>query len=223
MKTVEMILRQSWDRVIQQIVVVLPNLLAMLLILATGWIVARLVHWAVDRGAPRLDGRFRQWGLAGCYGRTISRVAFWMVFGCAFLMGINALNTQLGSLLVERAVLYLPRLLTAGVVMLAGILLGRFLARGALIWAVNEGIGPARWIAGGIRVGVGLLAFAGAMEQLGIAPTAVLATFLILLSGTVLALALALGLGSRKRVEHWLESRAAFLSDRKEEEKIEHL
>jgi len=57
-----------------------------------------------------------------------------------------------------------------------------------------------------------------------VARTAVLTPFIILLSGTVLAVALALGLGSRKRVEQWLDRRAAFLAEEKgEEERIEHL
>ncbi len=139
------------------------------------------------------------------------------------LMGINALNTELGSRLVTSAFLYLPRLLTASLIVIGGMLLARFLARSALIWAVNEGIGSARWIAGGVKVGAGFLTFVAAMEQLGVARTAVLATFVILLSGTVLAAALAFGLGSRKRVEQWLDRRAMFLSERREEERLKHL
>jgi hypothetical protein len=152
-----------------------------------------------------------------------ARGAFWIVFACAILMGINALNTEIGSRLTTSAFLYLPNLLTAALLVLAGFLLGRFLARGALIWAVNEGIGSARLVATGVRVGVGLLTLVAAAEQLGVARTAVLATFVILLSGTVLAVALAVGLGSRKRVEEWLDRRAAFLSEERKEQPIEHL
>lgn len=233
MRELEEILRGSWERLGQQILLLLPNVLAMLLILAAGWMIARLVQWILRRMSARLEASLRRWGVTtmigdyGCggAGRLVARGAFWTILGCAILMGINALNTQIGTRLVTSTFLYLPRLATAGLVIFAGALLGRFLARGVLIWAVNEGIGSARLISSGVRVGIRLLAFVAAAEQLGVARTAVLATFVILLSGTVLAIALAVGLGSRKRVEQWLDLRAAFLSGEteKEQEQIQHL
>ena len=39
-RALEQILRDSWQRLGQQIALLLPNVLAMLLILAAGWIVA---------------------------------------------------------------------------------------------------------------------------------------------------------------------------------------
>ena len=223
------ILGEAWQEVAEQIVFLLPNLLAMLLILGAGWIIARVIQWVLERMSARVQKFLLQWGVPEHYGgasaaHLLARGAFWIVFVCAILMGVNVLNTQIGSLLATSALLYLPHLLSAGVIVLIGLLLGRFLARGALIWAVNEGIGPARLIAGGVRVGVGLLTFVVAAEQLDVGRTAVLATFIIVLSGAVLALALALGLGSRKRVEQWLDRRAAFLAEMKGvEERIKHL
>lgn len=225
------IVRDSWLKLAVQIARLLPNLLAMLLILAAGGLVAGLVQWMLRRMSARLDSWLHRWGVATmvdrCGGRGgsqfVARGAFWLIFGCALLMGINALNTEIGTRLVTGAFLYLPRLVTAGVVMIVGLLLGRFLARGALIWAVNEGIGFARTLAGGVRVGVGLLTVVAAAEQLEVARTAILAAFVILLSGTVLAIALAVGLGSRKRVEQWLDQRAAFLGGDREMERMEHL
>ena len=229
-KELGQILQGSWQRLEQQVVLWLPSLLAMLLILAAGWVTARLVQWMLHRMSARLEVSLRRWGVStiiGDYGHgsahLIARGAFWIIFGCAILMGVNALNTEIGSHLVTSAFLYLPRLATAALVVFAGLLLGRFLARGALIWAVNEGIGSARLIAGGVRVVVGLLTCVAVAEQLQVARTAILAAFVILLSGTVLAVALAVGLGSRKRVEQWWDLRASFLGGAKDEERIEHI
>jgi len=228
-QALERILRQSWDRLGEQVGDLLPNVLAALLILVAGWVTAKLARWAVHRMGARLETSFRRWGFfADYYQRTtasqvFSRGTFWLIFGFAILMSINALNTELGSLLITGILSYLPRLLTAGLVILAGLLLGRFLARGVLIWAVNEGLEPARWIANAVRIGVGLLTVVAAAEQLAIARTAILATFVILLSGAVLGVALAVGIGSRKRVEEWLDRRAALLEEQKHEQPIEHL
>jgi hypothetical protein len=160
---------------------------------------------------------------AGGAARVCARGVFWLIFGFAVLLAIDSLHTALGSQLVAAAVMYLPRLVTAGLVVLAGLWLGRFLARGVLIWAVNEGVGPARWLASAVRAGVGLLTVVAAAEQLGVARTATLAVLIIVLSGGVLAAALAFGLGCRKRVEQWLDQRAAFLDASRDDASIEHL
>lgn len=221
------ILGDAWQRLVQQILHLLPNVLAMLLILLAGWIVGRLAQWILHGMSARLNAKLRSWGISTWmdeYGRggaahLVARLAFWVFFGVSILMAINTLNTEIGSRLVTSAFLYLPRLVTAALIAVAGLLFGRYLARGALIWAVNEGIGPARWVAAGVRVGIGLLTFVAAAEQLAVAHTAVLATFIILLSGIVLAAALAVGLGARKRLEQWLDRRESFL----EQEHLEHL
>ncbi len=227
--TLQQILLQTWQNLVQHMLTFVPNLLAMLLILAIGWLVARVLQWAVSRMSAPLGRSLRRWGVADRYGdegapHLVARGVFWIVFLCAALMGVDALNTQLGSRLVTSAFLFLPRLLAAGLIVLGGLLLGRFLARGALIWAVNEGIGPARLIASAVRLGIGALTFVAAAEQIGVARTAVLAAFVILLSATLLTAAIAIGLGSRKRVERWLDRRAEFLGEqRQEEEHLQHL
>jgi hypothetical protein len=223
--SLEQILLQSWSRLSDQLAQFLPNVLAMLLILVTGWVLARLIQWLLERTSVRLERSLRRLGVSSSGGTAhlCARGVFWLIFGFAVLLGINSLDTPLGSQLVAAAVLYLPRLATAGLLVLAGLWLGRFLARGVLIWAVNEGIGPARWLASAVRAGVGLLTVVAAAEQLNVARAATLAVLIIVLSGGVLAAALAFGLGCRKRVEQWLDQRAAFLEGGRDEARIEHL
>jgi len=227
----EQVFRQSWQRLGEQVALLFPNVLAMLLILGGGWVIARLAQWMLLRMSVRLETTLRRWGVSlvmdslgrGGGAELCARGVFWLILAGALLMGVNALDTEVSSRLVAGAFLFLPNLLTAGVVVLVGFLLGRFLARGALIWAVNEGIGSARWIATGVRVGVGLLTVVAAAEQLGVARTAVLVTYVVLLSATALGLAIALALGCRKRVEQWLDRREAFLQEVKKEQPIDHV
>ena len=228
-ESLQRVLWQAGQRLTEQVLPPLPNVLATLVVLAIGWLVARLTERAVERMSAGWQKTLEPWGLCDHWGHTstthvLARGVFWLLFSGAILLGISLLDTQLGSRLVAGAVSYLPRLASAGLILLAGLMLGRFLARGALIWAVNEGIGPARWIAAGVRVGVGLLTMVAVTEQLALARAAMLTTFVILLGGAVLAASLAIGLGSRKRVEQWLDRRAAFLEEeRREADLLEHL
>ena len=64
---------------------------------------------------------------------------------------------------------YVPHLITAAVIGIAGYLVSDFVSQAVLIAAVNAGLPPARWIAAGTRWGIQLLAVAMAFEQLGIA------------------------------------------------------
>src|SRR2546425_8723049 len=114
------ILEQSWKRLGDQALHLMPNVLAMLLILLAGWIGAHLVEWLLRRASTRVEEFLRRWGVAaviGGYGEArpahmVARSAYWVILGCAILTGINALNTELGTRLVTSAFFYLPRLAT---------------------------------------------------------------------------------------------------------------
>jgi hypothetical protein len=109
---------------------------------------------------------------------------------------------------------YLPNFLVAIVLILFGNVIARFLARGVLIGAVNMNLPYGRLLSLGVKWLVIVLTAAMALEHLGIGGKIVDLAFAILFGGIVLALALAVGLGSKDLVSRSLESQA---SQRKEE------
>ncbi|MBI2163591.1 MAG: hypothetical protein HYU32_05565, partial [candidate division NC10 bacterium] len=102
---------------------------------------------------------------------------------------------------------FLPNLIVAALVMVAGWVLANFLAQAALIGAVNAQVAGAPLIAGAVRWLVLVFAGGAALTQLGIAREMVLLAFGIAFGGTVLALALAFGLGGKELAREILESR----------------
>jgi small-conductance mechanosensitive channel len=107
---------------------------------------------------------------------------------------------------VERFFLYLPHLLAALVVTVAGVLVSRFLGRSALIAAVNAGMPSARLLSTLVRFFVMTLAIVAALDELGISRTTIIVTFAILFGGVVAAAAIALGLGARDLARDFLQS-----------------
>ena len=91
---------------------------------------------------------------------------------------------------------------------LLGNVFARFLARGVLISAVNHNLQYARLLSLGVKWLVLVLAAAMALEHLGIGGRIVELAFGILFGGIVLALALAVGLGSKDLVSRSLERQA---------------
>ena len=107
------------------------------------------------------------------------------------------------------------------VVMLVGVLLARFLARSVLISAVNMHLQSARLLSVGVKWLVMVLAGAMALGHLGIGGQIVQVSFGILFGGIVLALALAVGLGSKEMVSRSWERQSD--REREVEEHFHHL
>jgi len=120
--------------------------------------------------------------------------------------------------LLAAALRFLPNLSVAFLVMVIGWVLANFLAQAALIGAVNAQVAGAPLIASAVHWLVLVFAGAAALTQLGIAREMVLLAFGIAFGGTVLALALAFGLGGKELAREILESRL-----RKQDENEDHL
>ena len=113
----------------------------------------------------RFDDRVTQWGLPEVAGweparspsTGIAQLSFWIIVLLGSLAGVSALDPGLTSILVVRLFNYLPKVAAATVVLIAGFLLARFLARSVLIGAVNLQIQSARLLSlGGEMAGNGV-------------------------------------------------------------------
>src|SRR4030095_4427924 len=175
-----------------------PSILAMLTLVGLGallgWIagtlVARLAH-AMD-----LDQRSRTWGVTSALARAgVSRppsqvlrlVAFWGIFGIFATMGIDALAIPGAPGATSMLMRFLPRLLSALLILVVGWLAANFLGQAMLITAVNAGILQARLLARTTRWVVLLFAVATALVEIGIGRDMVLIAFGALFCGLIRA------------------------------------
>jgi hypothetical protein len=212
------ILLNSFREVVQRLALVAPRLLAAVTLVLVGWILAAVARRLTVRilQAADLDARCRRWGLTATLNRSgvrqpptvlLGRLIFWTIFVVALLMGIEALEMPATAGLVAAVLRFLPNLIVAALVMVIGWLLANFLGQAALIGAVNAQVAGAPLIAGAVRWLVLVFAGGAALTQLGIAREMVLLAFGIAFGGTVLALALAFGLGGKELAREILESR----------------
>lgn len=200
----------------RQIITVLPSILAMLIILGLGLVVAWALGHAVERllRVVRLDHLCNRLGINAALARggvksdpshIAGRAAYWIVVAFAAVAGLGALNLQPINQFAKSLLAYIPHIFTASVVVVVGYLLSNFISQGVLIAAVNAGLPPARLIAAMSRWGVQLFAVAMALEQLGIAQNVVVVGFAIAFGGIVFAAGLAFGLGGRDLAKEYLE------------------
>ena len=229
---VDEVLRQVSTRVTNTLENFLPGLLALLTILLVTLVIAFILRLIVKRSLDRIrfDSRVDQWGFSAVaewspsHSPTIvvARATFLTVLVIGALVGMSALDSTLPSVLIVRLLEYLPNVAAAVVILFVGVVVSRFLARSVLISAVNMQIQSARLLSLGVKWLVIVLTFAMALDHLRIGGMVVQLSFAILFGGIVLALALAVGLGSKDMVSRSWERQTDKI-DREIEEHFHHL
>jgi hypothetical protein len=126
-----------------------------------------------------------------------------------FLIGISAFDATLTSQFVERLFTYLPHVFAALILLFLGNVVARFLSRSVLIGAVNMNLQYARLLSAGVKWMVLVVTLAMALDHLAIGGRIVYLAFTILFGGIVLALSLAVGLGSKDIISRSLEREAS--------------
>ena len=212
------VLVTSFRDMVERLAHVAPRLLAMVVVILIGWAAAAIVRRLTVRvfRMADVDARCARWGLTASLSRSgigqppsqvIGQLVFWTIFFVAILTSVEALEMPATAGMAAGVVRFLPNLVIAILVWMVGWLLANFMAQTVLIAAVNAQVALAPLIAGAVRWLVLVFAGAAALTQLGIAREMVLLTFGIAFAGTVLALALAFGLGGKELAREILESR----------------
>jgi hypothetical protein len=226
-------LKLSMTRMLSQLAGLLPGIVA----LGTALVVSALIAWALSailrRSLARFefDRRVTQWGFPALAEwsplssptRLVTGTIAWVIVFIGFLIGISAFDGTLPSEFVTRLFAYLPDVMAAIVVLVAGSIIARFLSRSVLIGAVNMNLHYARLLSVGVKWLVTVLAATIAIERLGIGGGVIRLAFAILFGGIVLALALAVGLGSKELVSRSLERETSKTSSPNMKEPVGHL
>ena len=224
---------ESTARFLTRFAELLPGIAALIVAVLFSIIVGLILAAIVRRllASVKFDQRLSRWGFPGLAEWSpsssptllVSRVLATLVIVAGFLIGLAAFDAEWTSLLARSVFAYIPNVLGAALVLLFGSVIARFIARTVLIGAVNLNLHYARFLSVGVKWLVIVLTVAMALEHLKIAPGIVELAFGILFGGIVLALALAVGLGSKDLVSKSLERDAQKASGEKMEEPFRHI
>lgn len=194
----------------------LPNLLAMIVILVLGVLLAKFIRlmlvkslnainfdsWSDRVGMTALMRKGDLWSKPAA---MLGTVVFWLLIIVTLMMGLSALRVPAIDSLVEQFFGYMPRAFSAAIILVVGSLLAGFVSRAVLIAAVNSGYHYSKLLAEAVRMLLTVLILAMAMEQLQIAPGIVLAAFTIIFGGIVVALAISFGVGGIDAAKRMIE------------------
>ena len=229
---VEQSLQESMSRVFTKIAMLLPGILAfivaLLIFIAIGWLfalIARRLLLAVkfDERIGRGSNAISEWSPTYTPTLLVTRVVFWGFVIIGVLLGLSAFEAGSTEFGISAYVLpYVPRIVGATIVLLIGNVVARFLSRSVLITAVNLNLSYARLLATGVKWLVLVLTAAMVLDHLSIGGEIVDLAFGILFGGIVLALSLAVGLGSRDLVSRSLKGETARPVEVPQPEKLHH-
>jgi hypothetical protein len=229
---IQQALHESTARVLTGFARLVPGLAALLVAVFISGVAARILSFLLKRSlrGVKFDAKISSWGFAGLSEISpsgsptllVARFVSWCVILVGALIGIAAFDATLTQQMVIRLFEYFPNFLVAIVLLFFGNVIARFLARGVLIGAVNMNLPYGRLLSLGVKWLVIVLTSAMALEHLGIGGRIVDLAFAILFGGIVLALALAVGLGSKDLVSRSLENQT-ITGREKSEEQFRHL
>jgi hypothetical protein len=227
----------SLNRMVTQF---LPRLLAMIIIIVVGGLIAWVIKLAVRRilwllkfnRLSETTGVTQMLAKAGLPSPTelLSRLIFWVFWIGFILVGLNALGITALQEEISRIFLFLPQIFVALLILFVGVLLANFFGRATLLAAVNANWPSPRLLSSIVRFLIIILAVTMALERIGLAHGVILIAFGVGFGAVMFGLALAFGLGGRDAARHLLErgfrteeKRGKKGEDQDEDEGISHL
>lgn len=194
----------------------LPRLAVAGVVLIAGWLIAKAVRFAVIKALRALnfhilteragvDGFLQQGGSAADTTNIFGLVLYWVVILTALIIASNGLGLTQVTELLTLVLLFLPKLLLGLLLIIVGSYFGRFIGNVLQTYLRNVGIGDAAVLGRVAHYAIVVFVVLIAVDHLDVGAGLVQDTFLILLAGVVLALALAFGLGGREWAARLLE------------------
>lgn len=194
----------------------MPRLLLAAAVLLAGWLIAKAVRFAVVKALRAvnfhvvteragIDDFLAQGGLREGSIGLFGTLAWWLVMLAALVIAFNGLGLTYITDLLGKVMLFVPKLVVALVIVAFGAYFARFVSTAVTAWCKGIGMPDAAFLGRLARIAIlGFVALI-ALDQVEVGGDIVRQSFLVVLAGVVLALALAFGLGARDRAEEMLE------------------
>lgn len=197
-----------------------PKLMAALVLLFLGWMLAKVARSGVlrlmkvlhfDKVTEKsgLEAFLKQADLEVSVASLLGTLVYWLIILVMIVTVANSLGLHMVAELFNRVVLYIPNVIVTILVLVFGTILARFINRIVFAWLNNVGFEGALTISTFSEYAMMIFVFFIAMEQLQIANELLTAAFIIAFGAIGLAIAIAFGLGAKDRagkvIEHMIE------------------
>lgn len=199
----------------ETIVAYLPNLLGAIFVFLIGVIVALVLRSVVvklitllrvDELARRLEitSQFERVGLRLHIGALLGWIVKWFFIIVALIAATDILGWDQVTDYLQQVVLFVPNVIVAVIILLAGILLGNFVQNIVKSAVEAAQLASASFLSGVAKWAILIFTFMAALVQLQIAPELIRVLFTGLVAMLALAGGLAFGLGGKEHAHQFL-------------------
>lgn len=207
MESVDMLLEPARAFLVQ-IGTFLPRLALGIVVLVAGWLMAKIARFAVEKALRAInfniltersgmDGFLRQGGMEIDTTGVVGVLIYWLVILAALIIAFNGLGLTYITDLLGRVALFVPNIIVALVILTFGAYFARFVGDAVLAYCRNIELQDADLLGKIAQYAIMIFVVLIALDQINIGGSIIHQSFLIILGGIVLALALAFGLGGR--------------------------
>lgn len=210
------VLLEPLRALLQQVGTFVPRLALAVVIVVAGWALAKAVRLAVVKTLRAfnfhvlsersgVDAFLQQGGSTKDTGDLVGMIAYALVLLAALMVAFSGLELAPVTDLLGRVLLFVPRLLVALLIVVLGSYFARIVAQSVAGHWRDAGLGDADLVGRLAQYAVLVFVVLLAVDHLDVGGGLIQQTFLILLAGVVVALALAFGLGGRERAARLIE------------------
>src|ERR1700678_4230785 len=199
MQSIDMFLETTRE-FLHQLAALLPRLILALAVVVVGWLAAKAVRFAVERALRAInfhvlteragtDNFLQQGGLRSDTTTLFGLFAYWLVMLAALIIAFNGLGVTYITDLLQRLVLFSPKILVAMLVVVFGSYFARFVGSAVHTYCVAAKFADADVLSLVARYLIMTFVLMIALSQIEIGDI-VQKTFLVILAGLMLGLAL---------------------------------
>lgn len=199
-------LREAFLKMGDDFIGMLPNLVIAIILLFVGLVVAKVIRGVLTGTFKRikLDTLFEKIGLAEIFNKiglkagpsvVIPKIIYWLILLNVISTAADAAGIQDISNLLDQIMAFLPKVLTASIILLIGFIVADMIQNAAFAAMDRIGLEYAGSLSRILFGFIFVLVLTVALAQLGIETELLNASVKIVLAGLSLALAISLGLG----------------------------
>lgn len=226
---------QSWYQVFQLslqglwygFVATVPKIILAIVIFIIGWIVAatlgKIVTTAID--ALKLDRLFRSAGAEEVFnragvrlhiGKFFGEIVKWFIIIVFLVASLNVLNLDQVTMFLQAVLAYIPQIIIAALVLVAGTILADFVRKLVAGSAAAANVRSAKMLGSIAYYAIWILAIVTALDKLGIFGYFGQIIFTGLVLMIAVAFGLAFGLGGKDAAARWINRVSDDLSTRRD-------
>ena len=214
-QTVSSAFQNALGENVRTIVEKLPNIISAIVIFLLGWLLAIIAEKLVAKIAKSLgidevaekrgvSQMLSDYGINKSASAAIGKFVYWILLIFFLIPTLNALQMESVSGIIATVLLYIPKVVAALLIVIIGMTAARFLGASVTGSARSAGLEYAPHVGTFVKYFITLLVLILSLAQIGIDTNILTILFGVIVGASGLAIALALGLGSRSVVSNIL-------------------